>query len=438
MHHYTRLRSLPLQPRLLALALALPFAAQAGEVTFNTVGAAEWQVPAGVESIQIVATGGGGGGGGHTAKIGAGGAGGKVNATWPVTPGSMLQLFVGGGGAAAKAPKNQNKKVTSGSGGGASTARLGKLLLVAGGGGGAAITTNQPVSGGYGCAQDGFNGALKNKAGNGGGGKGGSKGIGGKGGIKSKHDATDPDMNPGGDGKGGEGGEGGLGAWASAGAGDGPSEGGHGGVGGFLGVIGDDYGGSGGGGGGGGYGGGGGGASGSSFDGGGGGGGWFGDECVSADNGGRPIFMKQDVTDPTNKLAATSNGGAGSIVISYDDPAPISATLGGSINGLSTAGLVLVSGGNPLQTVAPAAKATSFAFADAVAGPYAVAVQTQPSGLQCTVDSGTGTITADVTNVVVSCVPTASAAPTPVPSLGALGVLMLSGLLGWLGMRRRS
>lgn len=80
-----------------------------------------------------------------------------------------------------------------------------------------------------------------------------------------------------------------------------------------------------------------------------------------------------------------------------------SHTLGGTITGLSTGGLLLANGSD---TVAVAANATVFTLPQpvAVGGPYAVTVQTQPGGLACNVASGSGTMPdADVTDVAVTC-----------------------------------
>ncbi len=78
-------------------------------------------------------------------------------------------------------------------------------------------------------------------------------------------------------------------------------------------------------------------------------------------------------------------------------------TIGGTISGLSASGLVLAAGTSPNQTASPASGASSFAFPTAASGSYAVTVQTQPSGLNCSVANGSGTLTANVTNVAVTC-----------------------------------
>lgn len=78
-------------------------------------------------------------------------------------------------------------------------------------------------------------------------------------------------------------------------------------------------------------------------------------------------------------------------------------TVGGTITGLTSGGLVLADGS---QTVAPAANATSLTFPTAVASgtTYSVTVTTQPSGETCTLANGSGAVaSANVTNVQVSC-----------------------------------
>lgn len=83
-------------------------------------------------------------------------------------------------------------------------------------------------------------------------------------------------------------------------------------------------------------------------------------------------------------------------------------TVGGSISGLSESGLVLLNNGGSALTVA--AGASTFAFAPSLSSgsAYDVTVQTQPTGLTCTVSNGSGTASANVTDVSVSCVSSAS------------------------------
>lgn len=92
-------------------------------------------------------------------------------------------------------------------------------------------------------------------------------------------------------------------------------------------------------------------------------------------------------------------------------PAPVGPfTIGGTVSGLSGTGLVLQNNGG--DNLAVAANATSFNFAAAVANgtAYSVGVLTQPTGQTCSVQNGSGTASANVSNVAVACV---SAGPTP-------------------------
>ena len=102
-------------------------------------------------------------------------------------------------------------------------------------------------------------------------------------------------------------------------------------------------------------------------------------------------------------LAACGGGGSGS----SSPPPPMQYTIGGSVTGLSGAGLVLQdNGGDNLSVTANG----SFTFATKLnsGAAYSVAVMTQPTGQNCTVTSGSGTASANVTNVAVACTNTAS------------------------------
>jgi N-acetylneuraminic acid mutarotase len=85
-------------------------------------------------------------------------------------------------------------------------------------------------------------------------------------------------------------------------------------------------------------------------------------------------------------------------------PPPTTYTIGGTISGLSGSGLVLQNnGGNNLQV---SSTQTTFTFTTAVASgaAYAVTVLTQPSAQTCSVTNGSGTATANITNVQITCV----------------------------------
>ena len=81
-------------------------------------------------------------------------------------------------------------------------------------------------------------------------------------------------------------------------------------------------------------------------------------------------------------------------------PAPVS--IGGSVSGLTGSGLVLQNNAGDNLAVA-ASGAFSFATGVAPGTPYAVTVLSQPSGQSCAVQNGSGTASAAVSNVVVSC-----------------------------------
>ena len=78
-------------------------------------------------------------------------------------------------------------------------------------------------------------------------------------------------------------------------------------------------------------------------------------------------------------------------------------TIGGTLTGLTGTGLVLQDNGG--DNLAVSANATSFTFATPVTGggAYSVTVLAQPIGENCAVSNGSGTATASVTNVSVTC-----------------------------------
>ena len=82
-------------------------------------------------------------------------------------------------------------------------------------------------------------------------------------------------------------------------------------------------------------------------------------------------------------------------------------TVGGSITGLTGTGLVLQNNGGDdfsASVNGPFTFATPVAGGPPYSGQYSVSVLTQPSGQNCTVQNGSGTASANVTNVAVSCV----------------------------------
>jgi Galactose oxidase, central domain len=82
--------------------------------------------------------------------------------------------------------------------------------------------------------------------------------------------------------------------------------------------------------------------------------------------------------------------------------APTTQTISGTVTGLTGTGMVLQdNGGDDLTIIANG----TFTFKTAVSGAYAVTIKTQPSGptQNCTVAFGSGTATANVTNVQINC-----------------------------------
>jgi hypothetical protein len=91
-------------------------------------------------------------------------------------------------------------------------------------------------------------------------------------------------------------------------------------------------------------------------------------------------------------------------------PAPTTYSITATITGLTASGLVLQNNGAGNVTVTSGATSATIASGVSSGASYAVTVQTQPTGQTCTVASGTGTVTANVSNVAVTC--TTPPAPT--------------------------
>ena len=98
-------------------------------------------------------------------------------------------------------------------------------------------------------------------------------------------------------------------------------------------------------------------------------------------------------------------------------------TVGGTVSGLSGTGLVLQNnGGNNLAVSANGA----FTFLTALkkGSSYSVTVLTQPSGQSCTVANGTGSVSSNVTNVVVTCTTDAYTVGGTVAGLTGTGLVL--------------
>jgi len=102
-------------------------------------------------------------------------------------------------------------------------------------------------------------------------------------------------------------------------------------------------------------------------------------------------------------------------------------TVGGSISGLSAAGLVLNDSADPLPV---AAGATSFVMPGTLpaGAAYDITVQTQPAGLTCAVINGQGTVgSAPVTNISVDCAPDTYTVGGSISGLHTSGLVLVNG-----------
>jgi hypothetical protein len=102
-------------------------------------------------------------------------------------------------------------------------------------------------------------------------------------------------------------------------------------------------------------------------------------------------------------------------------------SIGGSITGLTTTGLVLANG---TDTVTPTSGATGFTFGAVVTqgSSYSVSVQTQPGGAACSIANGSGTAGATaVTNVQVNCVASHYSVGGTISGLTGSGLVLANG-----------
>ena len=169
-----------------------------GEISFTEPGTYDWECPANVTSVCVVAVGGGSGGdnGWGLHSGGGGGLGWKNNIT--VTPGNSYTVVVGAGGVGA------SQDYSSGEGTAGENSYFNSLTTVKGGGG--SDSGGDYVGDGGG---NGGNGVTPIAVGGGGGGAGGYSGNGGDGGYTGAGSA----------GAGGGGGGGAKGVYGSTGSG---------------------------------------------------------------------------------------------------------------------------------------------------------------------------------------------------------------------------
>jgi hypothetical protein len=136
-------------------------------------------------------------------------------------------------------------------------------------------------------------------------------------------------------------------------------------------------------------------------------------------------------TQPVGLTCSVANGtgiaGAANVTNVAVTCSSLSYTLGGTISGLTSAGLVLTNGADTLTV---AANATGFTFNKPVAytSAYAVGVASQPAGLTCSVANGTGTMpAANVTNVAVTCSTLSYTLGGTISGLTSAGLVLANG-----------
>jgi N-acetylneuraminic acid mutarotase len=137
------------------------------------------------------------------------------------------------------------------------------------------------------------------------------------------------------------------------------------------------------------------------------------------------------VTQPAG-ISCAVNGGAGTMAAAAVTSVAVTCsdqpyTLGGSISGLSRAGLVL---GNGVDQLTVAAGSSTFTMPAAVSfgSTYSVAVVTQPSGMTCTVSAGAGAMPAgNVGTVSVVCADQSYALGGTLSGLNGAGLVLANG-----------
>ena len=125
--------------------------------------------------------------------------------------------------------------------------------------------------------------------------------------------------------------------------------------------------------------------------------------------------------------ACGGGGGSGSSSTGTSGSGSGSATtytIGGQVSGLSASGLALDDNGGNTLTVS--ANSTTFTFTTMLASgaTYDVTVATQPTGQTCTVSSGTGTVSGNVTSVMVSCATNTYSIGGNITGLNASGLVL--------------
>jgi hypothetical protein len=138
------------------------------------------------------------------------------------------------------------------------------------------------------------------------------------------------------------------------------------------------------------------------------------------------IAVKTQPSSPTQSCTLTNATGtlSASVSTSVLTCSTLSFGIRGTISGLTGTGLTLaLSGGTPISI---AAGATTFEFPVQKSGtPFVITVASQPSGQQCVVNNGNGTVaSADVTSASVTCLSSGFTVGGRAISLAATGLTL--------------
>ncbi len=140
------------------------------------------------------------------------------------------------------------------------------------------------------------------------------------------------------------------------------------------------------------------------------------------------VTIAAQPTNATCSVAqATGTVGTGAVSNVAVSCAPNAFTLGGTISGLASAGLVLANGSDTLS-LAVGSQAFTFANPVAEGGTYTVTVQAQPQGTTCSVGNGSGTMGgANLVSVQVTCSPNAYKVGGSITGLTVAGLVLANG-----------
>ncbi|HEV2469357.1 MAG TPA: kelch repeat-containing protein [Candidatus Sulfotelmatobacter sp.] len=114
------------------------------------------------------------------------------------------------------------------------------------------------------------------------------------------------------------------------------------------------------------------------------------------------------LTQPTGQTCTPGSNASGTATANVTVAVTCVAanyTIGGTVSGLTATMILQDTGSNGTQTVTVLSGATTFTFPTAVpsGSTYSVIVSSQPTGENCTVANGSGTASANVTNIAVTC-----------------------------------